>query len=283
MYFPYWPWLFPWFRIQMNQLSFSSVTSMTLMSPLLNPTKSLFPRVFHEIEVTWWNLSVLIFLDCFSSTVFFPSNLNWPSPMTESDSCFDSKSQICHPFSVPTAIQWHLGLKARQFTGAPASWTGAGFSTSEKSKTLTFLSFPPVTMKFPLGETVTALMLPSWALKLSLMLKVWLFQILRYPSHPIEEKYCPPGLEVLDEVGMNLTLETQSLWLYSLTVCLQSPLTFQSLIYLSAPEDKMYLPSAEMAQDKISLVCPFSTNLLVVFPVLRSHNLKDLSHDEDKR
>ena len=82
---------------------------------------------------------------------------------------------------------------------------------------------------------------------------------------------------------MNLTLETQSLWLCSFTVCLQLPLTFQSLIYLSAPEDKMYLPSAEMAHDKISLVCPFSTNLLVVFPVLRSHNLKDLSHDEDKR
>jgi len=66
-------------------------------------------------------------------------------------------------------------------------------------------------MKFPLGETVTALTLASCTLNESLMLKVWLFQILRYPSHPIEAKYCPPGVEVLEEVGINLTFETQSL------------------------------------------------------------------------
>jgi len=166
-----------------------------------------------------------------------------------------SKSQICHPTSVPMAIQWHLGLKARQLTDDPASWLGAGFSTSLKSKTLTFLSFPPVTMKFPLGETVMALMLPSCTLMLSLMLKVWLFQILRYPSHPMDAKYCPPT-EVFDEVGINLTFETQSLWLYSLTVCLQLPLTFQSLISLSDPDDRMYLPSEEIAQERTYLLCP---------------------------
>jgi hypothetical protein len=150
---------------------------MALRSPLLKPTKSLFPRVFQAIEVTWWNLSALVFFDCFSSRLFFPYSLKFPSAITGVS--LASKSQICHPTSVPIAIQWHLGLKARQLTEDPASWLGAGFSTSLKSKTLTFLSFPPVTTKFPLGETVIALMLPSWTLMLSLMLKVWLFQILR--------------------------------------------------------------------------------------------------------
>jgi len=147
------------YHLHRNQLAFSSVTSMTFKSPLLNPTNSLFPRVFQAIEVTWWNLSALVFLDCFSSLVFFPSSLKLPSPMTGVS--LASKSQICHPTSVPMAIQWHLGLNARVLTEDPASWLGAGFSTSLKSKTLTFLSFPPVTMKFPLGETVMALMLPS--------------------------------------------------------------------------------------------------------------------------
>ena len=263
-----------------HQFDFYSVTSTTLRSPLLKPTKSLFPRVFQAIDVTWWNLSILIFFDCFSSRFFFPSILKLPSPMTGES--LASKSQIWYPTSVPMAIQWHLGLKARQLTEAPASWLGAGFSTSEKSKTLTFLSFPPVTMKFPLGETVTALMELSCTLMLSLMLKVWLFQILRYPSHPMEAKYWPPT-EVLVEVGMNLTLETQSLWLCSLTVCLQLPLTFQSLISLSAPEERIYLPSLEMAHERISLVWPSSVNLWVVFPVLKSHSLRDLSHEEERR
>jgi len=35
-----------------DQFDFSSVTSITFISPLLNPTKSLFPRVFQAIEVT---------------------------------------------------------------------------------------------------------------------------------------------------------------------------------------------------------------------------------------
>lgn len=35
-----------------DQLSFSSVTSMTLRSPLLKPTKRRLPRVFQAIEVT---------------------------------------------------------------------------------------------------------------------------------------------------------------------------------------------------------------------------------------
>jgi hypothetical protein len=73
----------------------------------------------------------------------------------------------------------------------------------------------------------------------------------------MEAKYWPPTA-VLEEVGMNLTLETQSLWLYSLTVCLQWPLTFQSLISRSDPEERMYLPSEEIAQERTSLVWPSS-------------------------
>jgi len=54
---------------------------------------------------------------------------------------------------------------------------------------------------------------------------------------------------------------------------------FHNLISLSAPEDKIYLLSGEKVTDNTSLVCP--TNIFEVLPVLRSHNLKVLSHDEE--
>jgi len=60
---------------------------------------------------------------------------------------------------------------------------------------------------------------------------------------------------------------------------LQSPRVFHSLTYLSPPADKICLLSGEKATVKISLVCP--KNCLVVFPVLKSHNLRDLSQLED--
>ena len=178
------------------------------MSPLLNPTKRRVPRVFQAREVTEWCLVGFNFLELDSAWTTF-SSLNSPSAMMGKS--LDWKSQTYHPTSVPMAIQWHLGLKAKAVMEALVSWTGCGFSTSLKSKTLTFRSLPPVTMKFPLGETAKALILALWALKESLMLKVWLFQTFRYPSHPTEAKYWPATVLLLP-VGIYLTLETQSWW-----------------------------------------------------------------------
>lgn len=56
---------------------------------------------------------------------------------------------------------------------------------------------------------------------------------------------------------------------------LHSPKVFHNLTYLSPPADKIYLLSGEKATVKISLVCP--KKVLVVFPYLKSHNLKVLS------
>ncbi len=177
------------------------------MWPLLNPTKRRVPKVFQAIDVTAWYLFGLIFFVPSAWTTFS----YWNSPSAMTGESFDWKSQTYHPSSVPIAIQWHLGLKANAVMEALVSWVGSGFSTSLKSKTLTFKSFPPVTMKFPLGEIAKALMLASWTFNESLMLKVWLFQTLRYPSHPTEAKYWPATLLLLP-VGIYLTLETQSWW-----------------------------------------------------------------------
>lgn len=79
--------------------------------------------------------------------------------------------------------------------------------------------------------------------------------------------------------GEYLTQETQSLWLFLSEVNLQSAKVFQSLISLSAPQDKIYLLSGEKAQDKTSLVCP--VNYLVDLPAFKSHNLRVLSQEEE--
>ena len=54
---------------------------------------------------------------------------------------------------------------------------------------------------------------------------------------------------------------------------------FQSLAYLSPPADNIYPLSGEKATVKTSLMCP--ANILVVFPYLKSHSLRVLSHDEE--
>ncbi len=81
------------------------------------------------------------------------------------------------------------------------------------------------------------------------------------------------------ETGEYLMQETQSEWLYFSDLYLQSAKVFQSLISLSAPADKIYLLSGEKATEKTSLVCP--TNILDVFPALRSQSLRVLSQLEE--
>jgi hypothetical protein len=65
------------------------------------------------------------------------------------------------PFSVPIATHEDLGLNAKLETTDPASNSATELEQSLKSQTLTFLSFPPVTIKLPFGEVVTALIFPS--------------------------------------------------------------------------------------------------------------------------
>lgn len=60
---------------------------------------------------------------------------------------------------------------------------------------------------------------------------------------------------------------------------LQSAKVFHNLISLSAPQDKIYLLSGENATLKTSLVCP--TNILEVFPALKSQSLSVLSQLEE--
>lgn len=62
-------------------------------------------------------------------------------------------------------------------------------------------------------------------------------------------------------------------------VYLISPNVFHKNIFFSAPEDKICLLSGEKATVKTSFWCPW--NNLVVYPVLKSHNLKVLSQDEE--
>ena len=54
---------------------------------------------------------------------------------------------------------------------------------------------------------------------------------------------------------------------------------FQSLAYLSPPADNIYPLSGEKATVKTSLMCP--ANILVVFPIRKSHSRRVLSHDEE--
>lgn len=72
---------------------------------------------------------------------------------------------------------------------------------------------------------------------------------------------------------------TQSVWLLASEVNLQSAKVFHNLIPLSAPDEIICLLSGEKAQDNTSLVWP--TNILVALHVLKSHNLKVLSHELD--
>jgi len=79
--------------------------------------------------------------------------------------------------------------------------------------------------------------------------------------------------------GEYLKHDTQSWWLFLSVTYLQSAKVFHNLTSLSHPADKIYLLSGEKTTDKTSFECP--TNLLVVFPLLKSHNLSVLSQDDD--
>jgi hypothetical protein len=79
--------------------------------------------------------------------------------------------------------------------------------------------------------------------------------------------------------GEYLRHETQSLWLLSSDVNLQSAIVFQSLISRSAPAEITYLLSGENATVKTSRVCP--TKVREVFPAFKSHKRKVLSHDDE--
>jgi hypothetical protein len=68
-------------------------------------------------------------------------------------------------------------------------------------------------------------------------------------------------------------------WLFDSVVNLFSAKVFHNLIDLSAPDETIYLLSAEKATVKTSFECP--KNYLVVLPDLKSHNLKVLSHDDE--
>ena len=54
---------------------------------------------------------------------------------------------------------------------------------------------------------------------------------------------------------------------------------FQSVNFLSKPQEKSYLESLEKAQDVNSFFSP--KNFLIHFPVLSDHNLIDLSQEEE--
>jgi hypothetical protein len=51
--------------------------------------------------------------------------------------------------------------------------------------------------------------------------------------------------------------------LYSLTVCLQWPLAFKSLISRSDSEERMYLPPEKMVQERTCLVLSSSEKHLI--------------------
>ena len=77
----------------------------------------------------------------------------------------------------------------------------------------------------------------------------------------------------------HLTQLTQSLWPSSWMVYLHWARVFHSLMLLSRLADTICLLSAEKATDITSLV--WSSNLRVVFPVLRSHRRRFLSQEPD--
>ena len=81
-------------------------------------------------------------------------------------------------------------------------------------------------------------------------------------------------------LGENLTQLTQSECPSSWMVYLHWARVFHSLMVLSLLADTICLLSTEKATDSTSLV--WSSNLRVVFPVLRSHSLKFLSQEPER-
>jgi len=70
-------------------------------------------------------------------------------------------------------------------------------------------------------------------------------------------------------------------WAFCSTVNLHSPTVFQILRFLSLPPLAICLLSGEKATARTSLEWP--TNLLMVYPFLRSQSLRVPSHDEVKQ
>merc|ERR1719153_1569411 len=134
-------------------------------------------------------------------------------------------------------------------------------------------SLPPLAHREPSGLRVTVLRYPVWPMWLVFSLQLVRFQTLTYLSHPAETMM---GLAVL---GENLTQLTQSECPSSWMVYLHWARVFHSLMVLSLLADTICLLSAEKATERTSLL--WSSNLLVVLPVLRSHSLRHLSHDPD--
>merc|ERR1719318_604874 len=135
-------------------------------------------------------------------------------------------------------------------------------------------SLPPEAQREPSGDMVTVFRYPVCPMWLVLSLQLVRFHTFTYLSHPAETMM---GLALL---GENLTVETQSWCPSSWKVYLHWARVFHSLIVLSLLAETICLLSAEKATDRTSLV--WSSNLLVVFPVLRSQSLRVLSQDPER-
>lgn len=191
------------------------------------------------------------------------------------------KSQIMIPSSVEAAIHYYLGLNYNQFTTESHFKVLIGSLMLVISQMWTSLSLPAVAKYFPLGAMDTLLIFPSWCLKEYLIQKL-VFHTLILPSHPTEVKY-GLTLDYLLFLGIELylTLDTQSEWLLFSVQNFTSPLMFHKNTDLSAPADTIALLSGEKAQVNTSFSCP--QNTLVVSALLKSHNLKVLSQEDETK
>merc|ERR1719318_282390 len=148
---------------------------------------------------------------------------------------------------VAAQSQYLLGLKVRALI---ASWWSKveRCLPSFKSHSMALASFPPEAQREPSGDIVTVVR----------------YHTFTYLSHPAETMM---GLALL---GENLTQDTQSWCPSSWMVYLHWARVFHSLMVLSLAAETICLLSAEKATESTSLV--WSSNLRVVFPVLRSHS-----------
>merc|ERR1719318_574656 len=135
-------------------------------------------------------------------------------------------------------------------------------------------SLPPEAQREPSGDIVTVFRYPVCPMWLVLSLQLVRFHTFTYLSHPAETMM---GLALL---GENLTQDTQSWCPSSWMVYLHWARVFHSLMVLSLLVETICLLSAEKATESTSLV--WSSNLLVVLPVLRSQSLRVLSQDPDR-
>src|SRR5699024_5908256 len=81
-------------------------------------------------------------------------------------------------------------------------------------------------------------------------------------------------------LGLKRTQDTQSVWPLSVTVNLQSPRVFQSLMVRSREAETIWRLSAEKDTERTSLSWP--TKVRVVLPLASSQRRRDLSHEEER-